>query len=265
LLPESGDVRDILGVQIETSATEQHYAERDKAVKENIPMRVNLGPALPVAEAVSRLRKSLGYTQQQLADALGVIQTRVAKWEKGKLQPPGPICAVLARLAPDEEKGYWLSLAGLSHVQQGQEHESGIRWVPLLREAAACGTPRAIDEREVEEMLSLPRRWMPQGGSIFAIKVTGDSMSPLLEEGYIALINVASHQADKLVDRMVLARDGDEVTLKWLRQQESMLLLVPQNTSPRHPVHVWTRSDNRAIVGEVVCWIGHPPQPRKRK
>ena len=167
-------------------------------------------------------------------------------------------------LAPWDKKDLWLRHAGVS-LQEPANDPVSTREVPLLRDAAARGTPRAVDEEEIEEVLSFPQRWLPRGGSIFAVRVTGDSMSPLLEEDYVVLVNVASRDANRLVGRMVLARDGDEVTVKWLRRQEKMFLLVPQNTSPRHPIRVWTRSDNRAIVGEVVCWIGQPPRPRKRK
>ena len=91
-------------------------------------------------------------------------------------------------------------------------------------------------------------------------------MSPLLEEGYVAIVNVARTEIGGLVDRMVLARDEEGgVTVKWLRKQGTLYLLVPQNTSPRHPIRVLQSKNDGAILGEIVRWVGEPPQPRKRK
>jgi SOS-response transcriptional repressor LexA len=265
LFPENDQLRATLRGQIGTSAVEQPYAESDKSVKGNITSTMKPGKEAPLARSVFDLRKSLGYTQQQLADALGIIQSRVANWESGKQKPPGPICARLSKLAPVENRAFWLKHAGLDDVQTRIEEEVGIRWIPLLRDPAAAGTPRVIDESEIQEMLDFPRSLMPPGGSIVAIKVTGDSMHPILEEGYTAFIDIASRNPEHLVGRMILAREGDGVTIKWFRKQEQMYLLVPENSSA-HPIHVWESSDNRAIVGEVVCWIGHPRQiHHKRK
>ena len=221
-------------------------------------------PLAGAREALIELRRTQFMGQIAFAKWLGVSQSVVAKWETGARPVPYKTVLLLATSVTDPaQREFWGKLAGIKPL--GDAELENTREVPLLRDAAACGTPRAVDEKEIEEVLSFPQRWLPRGGSIFAIKVVGDSMSPLLEEGYIVLVDIASRSADKLADRMILARDGDEVTVKWLRRQESMLLLVPQNTSPRHAVRVWTRSDNRAIVGEVVCWIGQPPRPRKRK
>jgi SOS-response transcriptional repressor LexA len=194
---------------------------------------------------------------------LGVPQSSVWSWEKGTRPiTVAGLLKIAARAAP-EDRDFWLSAAGINPIAVPIEKDT--RHIPVLRDAAACGTPRAVDEREIESTISFPSRWLPSGGSIEAIKVVGDSMSPLLEDGFIALVDVASRDVLRLVGKMVLARDGDGVTIKWFRKQEAMFLLVPQNPSPRNQVQVWTTSDNRAIVGEVVRWIGFPPQHPKRK
>lgn len=51
---------------------------------------------------VRRLREKLGLTQVQLADALGVDQGTVSKWENGG-KPRGPAAILLKNLADAEQ------------------------------------------------------------------------------------------------------------------------------------------------------------------
>lgn len=45
---------------------------------------INMDPA-----EIKTLRESLGYTQEQLADAIGVNRTAVTLWETGRRNPSG--------------------------------------------------------------------------------------------------------------------------------------------------------------------------------
>jgi hypothetical protein len=81
-------------------------------------------------------------------------------------------------------------------------------------------------------------------------------MSPVLESGYVAVIDTAVRDSKRLAGRMVAARDPDGVTVKWLREAEGKLMLVAQHTSLRfQPVFL---RPGWAILGEVVLWIGSP-------
>ncbi|MFJ8311225.1 helix-turn-helix transcriptional regulator [Streptomyces sp. NPDC094147] len=54
----------------------------------------SMGPRLKLAER----RKVLGYSQERLADALGVATSTVGRWERGEIEPRGYVRAKLARL-----------------------------------------------------------------------------------------------------------------------------------------------------------------------
>lgn len=89
-------------------------------------------------------------------------------------------------------------------------------------------------------------------------------MSPILEPGYIVLVDTGDRDPRRLVNQMVAARADDGVTIKWLRKEKETYILLPNHTSLRHPVRIISPgSDSVSIVGRVVKWIGEPPLPRK--
>lgn len=133
-----------------------------------------------------------------------------------------------------------------------------MRAIPVLRDAAAAGTARVVDEREIEYTLILPRQMLRSASNIVGVKIYGDSMSPVLEANYIALIDCSRRNAIDLINKIVAARDGDGITVKWLRREDGFYLLVPENTDLRHPIKVLKAEADCSIVGEVVKWIGTP-------
>lgn len=230
--------------------------------KTRLRVSANLRPK--IADGLRIARKSLGLTQAELAQVLGSSQGAITRWERQIDSPPVAVFNLLADLVPDEQRHLWIELAG----GESPSHDAmtaHMRSIPILRDSAAAGTARIIDEREIDFTLLFPPRLLPAGGKLVGFKITGDSMSPILETGYVVLIDITQRDPAKLVDRMVAASNEHGVTIKWLRKQDDIYLLVPQNTSPRHPVRVITSHGGWSIVGEVVKWIGAPPPPPKRK
>lgn len=85
----------------------------------------------PVAAKIKALRAKLGYTQTQLAEAVGVTQPTVQRWEAGTNYPDKGAIVALARLAnttpPDFEWGTWPGVIDLPTIPTfgyaGQEDE----------------------------------------------------------------------------------------------------------------------------------------------
>lgn len=50
---------------------------------------------------IKELRASLGVTQSQLADALGLDQSTISNWENGHQKPRGPARKLLASLTKE--------------------------------------------------------------------------------------------------------------------------------------------------------------------
>ncbi len=221
--------------------------------------------------------------QAEFAKRMGVSQATVSDWERGRKEPSIDSYNKLARLCPDDAEAKWfvqryLKLTGMDQIAASYRNKAKIEQfrtsevnedvvrVPMLKDAAAAGTPRAIDEKEIEKHLAIPQEWVGRRSTITAIKVVGDSMSPILEEGYIVLVDTNDRDPKRLINQMVAARDEDGVTIKWLRRgdRKDVFLLVPQHTSVRHPVRLLVEGSAEVeVVGRVLKWIGEPPPPRR--
>lgn len=215
---------------------------------------------------IRELRRGSRLRQKDLAAAMGVNQSSIAVWEKGKFRPSALAFAALAKLADDTLRDYFLREAGpefqKQHAQDEAPQDDGDAMrVPLLKDSVAAGSPRNIKEGDIKGFLSIPRSWLPRSKGIVALEVTGDSMSPLIDNGYHVLVDTTQRDPKTLLEHMVAAREGDGVTIKWLRKDGKYWMLVPQHTSVNHPVRVLDPNDDWGIVGRVICWIG---TPRKR-
>lgn len=227
-----------------------------------------------LAALVQGIRKSMKMNQREFAQLFEnpddprkpLSAMAISNWETGKDQPNHKALAKLAALTADADaKEVLLKEIGIGGFlsKTATVISAPVREIRLLRDAVAAGTPRAVDEKETEQLLAFPKSWFTPGGELYALHVSGDSMAPIVNDGYIVIVNTGQRDPKKLIERMVAAREGDGITIKWLRRDGDLYLLVPQHVSTRHPVRVMRPEGDFSIVGAVVKWIGEPPQIRK--
>lgn len=252
-----------------------------------VPEKKKLADAA-VAQGIKKLRAHLGLNQTEFARRLSAKPSAVSKWESGLNRPSPDVFVRMAKLSDGAEKLFFLENAGvpesffegrpmlmemrqaatevvakaLPDAQARQLPDSVIQ-IPLFRDSVAAGTPRAIEARNTEGYIPMLRWWVPRNVQLCALRVTGDSMSPILEEGYIVVINQDESDPKRLVGRMIAARVEEGLTIKWLRKDRDVYMLVPHHVSLRHPITVVAPGRSIEIIGTIVKWIGHPPPVRK--
>lgn len=244
-------------------------------------------PKVTLGVRIRQIRRAKGLTQNEFGKLFSISGVAISRWESDQDKPSPRSLLLLAELTTDLElKELLLKEAGLRPIKAEIHTETGIkpvmagirieaadvqesrlpepvRHIPLLRDPVAAGTPRATNEKEIEQILTLPRSWFPRGGELYALRISGDSMSPILNDGYVVIIDTAQRDPARVINRMVAAREDEGITIKWLRSQDEVMMLVPQHVSLRHPVRVLRAEGNFSIVGVVVKWIGEPPPPRR--
>ncbi len=224
-----------------------------------MPKRIKAENRPELATRIRALRLLCGLTQEQMAKLCGgVRQSVVARWEEGKFEPPGQALVKMARLAPADERWWWLQKAGLekSDLIVKQVGEGFVR-VAVLKDPVAAGSGRAIDETEIDHYLMFPKE-VVGSGTVTGLRVNGTSMWPIIDEGFIVLVDTSQNDPRRLVDSIVAAREGEGVTIKYLRKRDKVFILAPSHPSPSHPPILLGPENDAAIIGKVIKWIGQP-------
>ncbi|MDQ6829188.1 MAG: S24 family peptidase [Gemmatimonadota bacterium] len=122
---------------------------------------------------------------------------------------------------------------------------------PLVELAVAAGTGRELWDQECESWVDVPAD-MPSGRYV-ALRVAGDSMTPLLHSGDTVLVKLG---ADVARDTVVVARCDDGYVVKRVgrivRQEMELVSLNPAFPSMR------VRREEGTVLGTVMLrWCAH--------
>lgn len=130
---------------------------------------------------------------------------------------------------------------------RGRLEGEAVAAVPIVGQIAA-GKPLLAAE-QIEDYLPLPRSWT-QGEETFLLRVTGDSMKPLLQPGDLVLVRVQPRVARGEIAVVLIQ---EEATVKRVYEEAGGLVLkgdnpafAPLRFSPEEAAE-WVR-----IVGKVI-------------
>jgi SOS-response transcriptional repressor LexA len=246
-----------------------------------------------IAQKIKDVRAERDLSQDQLARQLSVTKKTIAEWEQSRQPPSPERCLQLARLAVPGELRRWFTQHALQRIGadgplvldallgkrrrrlpqaplpgaelrviaaadlsdrfralEGLDHFSPV---PLLKDAAAAGSPQTVSDQDIEGYVLIPYAWCPSPESFTCVRVQGDSMAPILHNGALVAIDHGQRDPMTLHHKMVAVRYQGGVTLKWLERRAEMdWLLVPENKE--YPSVELPRSPDNPIIGIVAWW-----------
>ncbi|MGM9652744.1 MAG: LexA family protein [Eubacteriales bacterium] len=190
-------------------------------------------------------RSRLGYSQQQLADILGVSRSTVAMWESGKSRPD---LNMLRRLAA----ALHTTVSELLGEEQ-TEMPHGVR-IPVFGSVAAGIPIEAVenyDSEDPDDWEEIPAQ-LARSAQYIALRLKGDSMEPRMRSGDVVIVRLQDTiESD---DIAIVRVNGDEATCKKIRITENGLFLISLN--PAYEPMFFTREDVARlpvqIIGKVV-------------
>lgn len=167
---------------------------------------------------IKELRKEKGLTLDKLSQITKIAPNTLNQYELGKREPSFEIVKLLADTF-NVSIDYMLGRT----EENAQEKKSSTK-IPVL------GTiPAGIPIEAVEEIVDYEEisDEMATRGEFFALKVKGDSMSPLINDGDVVIIKKQDDaESGKICVVMI---NGFDATLKEIKKEENGLWVLPKN------------------------------------
>jgi SOS-response transcriptional repressor LexA len=229
-----------------------------------LPAKLDAKPEY--SQRITRLLGYLGMKQVPFAEILDVDQGAVSNWVRGKNRPQPDKFIEMAGLAVGEEREWFLLQAGVKPSDlremalddKGPTIDSASPTVEIkIFKSAGAGSFRSVDETP-DHVVAFPRAWLPTTQKLVGLVVEGNSMSPLIESGFIVIVDRTRRTLALALNHIVAASDGAGVAIRRLVKSGSGYWLKPQNLNADNeevPVTPSTR-----IIGVVVKWIGQSPR-----
>lgn len=157
-----------------------------------------------------------------------------------------------------EAYGRWKA----SHGLDAERLENQVVAIPILGGAVAAGSPREVDESEIEDWAFCYRPHVSHPMETSAVRVVGASMEPYIGDGGLVGIDHADRDVVRIMRAnppLCAVRDVEAggVLVRSLRQiRPGLFAFEPANPGPGHVGVVWDakRDSENPIVGRVV-WI----------
>ena len=199
---------------------------------------------MSIAENIKKIRDRFNLTQDELGEIAGVSGGAVSTWERGTAEP---------RMGAVQRIADKLNISKAEIVEDmdfvSVPTVTGIA-IPILNTVVA-GMPRSAYEdilgyEEVSSKLGSHQE-------LFALRVKGDSMLPVLQENDIIIVKQQSDVDSG--DIAIVMVNGDEATVKKVMKSPDGITLIGFNPAVYEP-HFYSNEDIAslpvAIAGKVI-------------
>ena len=180
-----------------------------------------------VSNILANRRKEMGLTLAQIADAVGVTEATVQRWESGNIKQLRrkniEKLAELLQVSPAALMG-WADKLPLNIVKMPR-----MQKIPHVGEIA-CGTP-ILAEQNIDDYVDLPEHIHAD----YALTCHGDSMAGAgIHEGDMVYIRAVADVNDGEIAAVLIG--DEEATLKRVYHDADGVTLVPDNPAypPKH-------------------------------
>lgn len=189
------------------------------------------------------IRETLGYSIYDVNKLCDISPSYLSLMENGKRKPSA---IILKKIAPIYNLDYLDLYKKAGYIDLiGNESKGNINTIPIL------GTVKAgydwLAEENIVDYITI-KEHLPNINEYYALRITGDSMLPLLSEGDLVIV----HDQDDVESGQtaVVLINGEEATVKKLIKTNEGIELHSMN--PYYPIKKFTHEDMKNIPVKII-------------
>ncbi|MDQ7225128.1 S24 family peptidase [Staphylococcus haemolyticus] len=190
-------------------------------------------------------RKELNLTLEQVGDLVGVGKSTVRKWETGDIENMKRDKIVKLAKALRVSPSYIMGI----EEEQPQLETLPVKKIPVVSKVSA-GLPIYSEENLIDYIYFATNK-LNSGKEEFGLKVSGDSMDKIFQDGDIVVV-----EKDSVVENGqlgVVMINGYNATVKRVRYNGDQIILIPESNNSNHYPQVYGKDDEVKIIGRVVA------------
>lgn len=194
-----------------------------------------------MANNLKKQLKRKGISQTMMARDLNIPEMTVSNWVKGKTYPRPDKIQLMA------------DYFGITRTQLTEEAPSNLtplapQTIPIpVLGTIACGEPILAEENVTEYIYESPDH--PPSGKLFYLKAKGTSMEPTIPDGSYVLVREQPEVENGAI-AAVLVNGDTEATLKRIKRQGDMVILMPDN--PNYSPFIITPDNPARVIGQAI-------------
>lgn len=210
---------------------------------------------IELGQFLRTIREGLGYSTYDVNKLCDISPSYLSLVETGKRKPSA---IILKKLAPIYNLNYidLYEKAGYVDLIEDQKKTYNSNKLDKLGNPVAeiplLGTVKAgydyMAQENWEGMIEVDKDIIKDGADYFALKIKGDSMSPVLIENDIVVIK--KQEDFENGDLVVAIINGDEATIKKGRKNDTSIVLQPFN--PNYEPLIFTNDEMKSIPVTIV-------------
>lgn len=193
-------------------------------------------------DELKKLRLQKGWTQEKLAEIMGVGKSTISMYENGNRTPDFETLEAIADIFNVDLNRFSTS------INTQQMASTGIM-IPVLGYVRAGIPIEAVEEILDYEEIS---RDMARQGEYFALSIKGDSMEPKISEGDVVIVR--RQETVENGEYAVVLVNGNDATVKKFYKLENGIKLL--STNPSYDPFFYTIEEVNSlpvsVVGKVV-------------
>lgn len=189
------------------------------------------------------IRETLGYSIYDVNKLCDISPSYLSLMENGKRKPSA---IILKKIAPIYNLDYLDLYKKAGYIDLiGNESKGNINTIPIL------GTVKAgydwLAEENIVDYITI-KEHLPNINEYYALRITGDSMLPLLSEGDLVIV----HDQDDVESGQtaVVLINGEEATVKKLIKTNEGIELHSMNAY--YPIRKFTYEDMKNIPVKII-------------